>query len=147
MPTKEERALARKRKKEAIQRNEGASLFEFSTLGIDAHGLRAGTNRAPLQRTEQDLRGNVIATDAPRPSYVITAPRLGYSARLSDRAAPVPSLSDDDAEPNDRHLRAPLHLGGRPKKMGLATRAKYEFWDAATTVYEEPLLPVPSSKS
>lgn len=144
MCAKEVRALARKRKKAAIERNERPSLFEFSTLGIDAYGLRAGTNKRATQHPEYDLRGNVVALDVPRASYVISAPRLGYVARLSDRAAL--SVSDDEYEPDDRHLRAPLHLGGRPKKMGPATRAKYEYWDTMTNVYEEPLLPVPSSE-
>lgn len=134
-------AQTRKRKQEAVERSERPTLFEFSTSGIDAHGLRAGTNKTPIQRAEHDLRGNLIAPDAVRPSFVVRAPRLGHIARISDHAAPLPS-----EESTEQHLRAPLHAGGRPRRMGAATRAKYEYWDTMTKIYEEPTLPVPSSE-
>ncbi|KAF8318122.1 hypothetical protein DL93DRAFT_2076092 [Clavulina sp. PMI_390] len=150
MSTKEQRVEARERKKEAIGKQTRPTLFDFSTFGIDAYGIPVGTNKAPLQQPESDLRGNSIALDSPRPSFVINAPKLRHVARLSDYATPANDASAVDMDidqvenPVPARHKAPLHRGGRPKKMRSQTQRKYDFWDSMTKAYEEPLLPQPS---
>jgi hypothetical protein len=130
-----------KRKQAAIDKATKPTLYEFSTSRIDSQGLRPRTNAQPLQDPQHDLRGNLIAPDAPRESFANTMITLGTVSRISDNPL---TKKDQESIKNGEVPRLIKFGGQRTVKRGAVTCAKYKFWSALTDVYEGPLLPAPS---
>lgn len=132
-----------KRKQAAIDRATKPTLYEFSTRRIDSQGLRPGTNAQPPQNPQHDLRGNLIAPDAPRASFANTMITLGTVSRISDN----PLTKEDQESIRNGQVPRCIKFGGqRTVKKGAITSAKYKFWSALTDVYEGPLLPASSCR-
>lgn len=130
-----------KRRQTAIDKATKPTLYEFSTRRVDSQGLRTGTNAKPPQPAQRDLRGNLIAPDAPREAFANTSIMLGTVSRISD----IPLKRKEQEESmDDRQLPKLIRFGGqRTRKKGPITSAKYKFWSALTGVYEDPLFPTP----
>jgi hypothetical protein len=132
--------VQRRRRQAAIDKATKPTLYEFSTRRVDSQGLRPGTNAQPLQNAQHDLRGNLVAPDAPRESFAGATITLGTTSRISD----IPLTKKEQESIRNGQLPRLIRFGGqRTTKKGPITSAKYKFWSALTDVYEGPLLPAP----
>lgn len=145
--------IDRRKRAAALERLRDPSIYEYSTLRIDSEGVRVGENKQPVEFPTLDIHGNLVASDAPRPSYIRMTRKLktNLTAKLTDVSGRLSEpLSDQDLELDDTNDTK--SAGVRTTKgEGLIRQQKCRFWEAASDVYEQPLLPdsqpSPSSKN